>query len=58
MIYAIKGAVTMGIIILSDIYIYVIITRVKLRNSDAALTSNFLTNVHTLEAVVEAWVSL
>ena len=39
-------------------YFKVIITRVNLRNNDAALTSNLLTNVHTLEAMVEVWVSL
>ena len=36
----------------------VIITKVNLRNNDIALTSNLLTNVHTLEAVAEVWVDI
>jgi len=36
----------------------VIITRVNLRNNDVSPTLNLLTNVHTLEAVIEVWVDL
>jgi len=39
-------------------YFKVIITSVNLRNSDAASVSTLLTNVHTLDAVAEVWVSL
>ena len=39
-------------------YFKVIATRVNLRNNDITLSSNLLTNVHTLEAVVEVWVCL
>jgi len=39
-------------------YFKVIITRVNLRESDAVLVSNLLTNVHNLEAIVEVWVNI
>jgi len=39
-------------------YFKVIITRVNLRNGDDVNVSNLLTNVHTLEPVIEVWVSI
>ena len=39
-------------------YFKVIITRVNLRNNDITLSSNLLTNVHTLEAIAEVWISI